>query len=558
VVRLEGRLRILICHGYLLKGTGSNQYVQSLARALCRLGHNLVVACQDYDPRLDFVNAFLREKPGVMNPQVVWEQETPYTGTCMVYKPDIGGLLPVYVMDSYRGFEVKEFVDLTAEELDEHVERYTEALARLVDQFVPEVAHVNHAVMLPYVMRSVSEESGIPYLVSLHGSAVDFTVRRDERYLEYGALGLAGASRVVATSRHSAEAALEVFRMVDGLADKISIIPPGVDTELFKPASGAFAESVEVMLAAVEERTRTVTVADFAAAGKGGRDPALLQEKIDGIAAENPDWLPDSGLAVNMRALVSSEAPFVTYLGKLLETKGVQCLPAALPLLLRKHPGTRLVIIGFGELRGILELMLRALDQGDVRGLRDICVYGNSRYTLLPNAFSPVLDMLEEMAGENTLDDYLRLCRELPLAESVIFTGYLTPEEHRHVLPYSKALVVPSLADEAFGLVATEAMACGVIPVASYHSGLVAALEPLVEVLGDEAEALRLGTPDKIIFRIAAACGYVLSMTGERRRRTGSDLRDLVERGLSWEAVCLTLIDIYADSVEPRGPTSAA
>jgi hypothetical protein len=40
-------MRILIFHGYLLRGTGSNVYNASLARALAGLGHEVHLLCQD-------------------------------------------------------------------------------------------------------------------------------------------------------------------------------------------------------------------------------------------------------------------------------------------------------------------------------------------------------------------------------------------------------------------------------------------------------------------------------------------------------------------------------
>ena len=39
--------RVLIFHGYLLRGTGSNVYNASLAQALARLGHDVHLMCQD-------------------------------------------------------------------------------------------------------------------------------------------------------------------------------------------------------------------------------------------------------------------------------------------------------------------------------------------------------------------------------------------------------------------------------------------------------------------------------------------------------------------------------
>ena len=75
-------MRVLLFHGYMLRGTGSNIYNANLAPALARLGHEVHLLSQDREVDLPGVNQHV---------------------------PDIGGLLPVYVKDPYDGFEVKAF-----------------------------------------------------------------------------------------------------------------------------------------------------------------------------------------------------------------------------------------------------------------------------------------------------------------------------------------------------------------------------------------------------------------------------------------------------------------
>ena len=43
-------MRVLVFHGYLLRGTGSNIYNASLVRALVGLGHEVHLLCQDRKP----------------------------------------------------------------------------------------------------------------------------------------------------------------------------------------------------------------------------------------------------------------------------------------------------------------------------------------------------------------------------------------------------------------------------------------------------------------------------------------------------------------------------
>src|ERR1700759_874970 len=86
---------VLIFHGYMLRGTGSNIYNVNLAPALARLGYEVHLLTQDREVKI----------PGVQ-----------------IHNPDIGGLLPVYVKDPYEGFEVKTFDELTEAELDHYIE----------------------------------------------------------------------------------------------------------------------------------------------------------------------------------------------------------------------------------------------------------------------------------------------------------------------------------------------------------------------------------------------------------------------------------------------------
>src|SRR2546423_1698518 len=109
-------------HGYLLRGTGSNVYNASLARALAGLGHEVHLLCQDREAgSLQWIDGIgrwadgrLRVDPGAGG------SSSP--GSVTVYVPDIGGLLPVYVADRYEGFRVKRFAELTEVELDRYLD----------------------------------------------------------------------------------------------------------------------------------------------------------------------------------------------------------------------------------------------------------------------------------------------------------------------------------------------------------------------------------------------------------------------------------------------------
>jgi glycosyl transferase family 4 len=91
-------VRILLWHGYLLGGTGSNVYTRALAREWSRAGHDVTVFSQEPRP------------------------EQFDLGGAEVVRPEIGGLLPVFVLDRYEGLEARLLQDLTREERERFVQ----------------------------------------------------------------------------------------------------------------------------------------------------------------------------------------------------------------------------------------------------------------------------------------------------------------------------------------------------------------------------------------------------------------------------------------------------
>jgi len=199
-------MRVLVFHGYMLRGTGSNIYNVNLARALARLGHEVHLLCQDREVRIEGVE---------------------------IHNPDIGGLLPVYVKDPYEGFEVKTFPELSEAELD----RYLDANAAAVREVAAgaggiDLALANHLVMGPAILA----RAGVaPFAAKIHGSALEYTVKPHPRFLPYAREGVEAARGVLVGSGHTGESLWAALSDVPGLREKTRLGPPGVDVEEFRP-----------------------------------------------------------------------------------------------------------------------------------------------------------------------------------------------------------------------------------------------------------------------------------------------------------------------------------
>ncbi len=201
-------MRILIFHGYLLGGTGSNVYNARLAEALVALGHEVHLLSQDRHPaEHPFVDAVGDWDESVLRVHRLPRVDSDSQVRCTVYRPDIGGLLPVYVADRYEGIEARTFAECSDEEVARYIAANVAAVRELVARVHPEVALANHLVMGPVILaRALAGE--VPYAVKVHGSALEYTVKpQPERFLGLAARGARGALARSSSARTTPRAA---------------------------------------------------------------------------------------------------------------------------------------------------------------------------------------------------------------------------------------------------------------------------------------------------------------------------------------------------------------
>ena len=261
-------MRIVLWHGYLLGGTGSNVYTRALARAWSRAGHEVVVVCQE-------------RNPGAYD-----------LGGARVVRPELpDNLLPTFILDRYEGLEPRLLQSMTPYER----QRYVEANAAAVRSELPaDLVFANHVLL----GGPVAAAAGAPYAVKAHGSELEYSMRGNDQLAAWGRESLARARATFVGSEHIRG----VLEEIVGHVDRVYEVPPGVDVEDFKPEPRA--EALERLL-----------------------DEARRDPPNPGNAEER---LPDEGNAERLAAWFESEEPTVLYFGKLLYNKGIHVLFEAL------------------------------------------------------------------------------------------------------------------------------------------------------------------------------------------------------------------------------------
>ncbi len=500
-------MRVLIFHGYLLRGTGSNIYNANLARALGGLGHEVHLLCQDLDAdRSEWVDAVGRWDGGGL--EVERLREPSGAGSLTAYLPEIGGLLPLYVHDSYEGFQARVFAELTDVELERYVEanvsavRDVAAAAGRID-----AALANHLVMGPAILA----RSGLRFAAKVHGSALEYTVKPDlERFGPYAREGVEAAAAILVGSRHTAESLWAALPGI-GLEARTRLGPPGVDVRRFRPLSGVEAEKAP---AALEARAQEIE----AEPGEGafGRDPALADRAI--------------------REYAGAAGPRVIFVGKLIVSKGVDLLLAGWPLVHAENPGARLLIAGFGEFDAGLRRLFGALAAGDLDGARQVARLGRG----LEGGEAAPLPILSAFLADPG-GEYLAAAAAA--AGSVSFAGRVEHDEVAELIPLAEALVMPSTFPEAFGMVAVEAAACGVLPVSAAHSGMQEVSRQLAPALPAEvAPLISFPVTEGAVEGIAARLNAWLGLDADTREQAREALVRTTRDLWSWEGVARGVI----------------
>jgi glycosyltransferase involved in cell wall biosynthesis len=327
-------MRLAVWHGYLLAGTGSNVFARELARQWAGAGHDVTVFSQDPDPdRYDL-------------------------GGAATVRPDVGGLLPTFVIDEYPGYRVVKVQDVPRVELD----AWAEANAAAIRAHGPfDLVSANHVVM----GGPVAAAAGMPYTVIVHGSELEYSMRGNDDLSAWGGETLSGARAVIVGSEHIRKALTEVV----GPVDNVHAVPPGVDVELWVPQPR-----------------------DEALAG------LLMEARRDPPNPGNRnERLPDEGNAERLEAFLAGDDPTVVYFGKLIENKGVQVLIQAL-----REVDARAVIVGFGPDRQRFEQQadgMRGLFTGPLEHRHLVHLLAFADVAVVPSIFPEAFGMVAAEAA---------------------------------------------------------------------------------------------------------------------------------------------------------------
>lgn len=196
-------MRVLILMKFPLYGGGSGTYVRKLGQNLAKQkGYKVAIVAPD---------------------------ERPIKG-CKIYT-----IKPAFkaVFESHPEYKrAKKYSKLTGYEFSRQYIAYFRDIIAAVQDFQPDVIHVNHASYLTWIASFIKSMFGIGFVVTVHGTDI-YNATIDPRYRLITRQALDRAEGIISVSYHTRKWFMKVFGK--HLVRKMKVISNGLNIEDFDP-----------------------------------------------------------------------------------------------------------------------------------------------------------------------------------------------------------------------------------------------------------------------------------------------------------------------------------
>jgi len=513
-------MKIGLFHGYNLGGSGSNEYTRYLAKALLAENTEVHLICREPDAKsLGFVDvAFKYDVDG--NAEELYDSRPANDSVsrpfCFLHEMPDASVLPVYITDKQRDGVVKSFSNLTDIELEEYHNVSCNALKAILTTYTLDILHCNHVTYQPQIAEQVCEETDTPYIIYPHGSAIEYTVKTDDRYFN--------------KVRKSIQLTDGMIIGNNEVKQRIINLYPDLETQ-------------------INEKSQIVHM-DCG----GGKTTALtheLEAKLDAgdinAVTEFRDSyvqkLPDEQISLKLAEL-DLNSPVMLFVGAFTAGKGIQGLLCAMCSALRKKPDLQLVIVGAGAYREALEGLVHLLSTRNLPMLKAIASQGfDLDFSDKTGAWEDV-----EYYLENHADELLESADRLK--SNVHFVGRLNHDQLKFLFPVVDLAVFPSVVPEAYPLVLMESLSNGVLPMVSYFSGFTDGIDELADVIPEDLLS-QMRIPMDNQQRIKVMADNLLSiLSNESFTKIRPKLREVACARYDWSLRAKQMIDSYNKVLE--------
>jgi len=195
-------MKILFLYDFPLWGNGSGNYLRNISQELVKINHKVGIVAPEK-------RRFLENK--IRQYQVKLPQTPVFIG-----HPELQGS--------------KRYSELSDREITNIYKVFLDTTLEAVENFEPDVIHVNHLSLISWVARYIESLKGIKYIITTHGTGLS-NILSNKKYLGLTEDAVRSAKAITTVSGNTRSRFLKTFGRT--YAKNLHIIPGGVDMKLF-------------------------------------------------------------------------------------------------------------------------------------------------------------------------------------------------------------------------------------------------------------------------------------------------------------------------------------
>ena len=195
-------MKILFIYDFPLWGTGSGTYLRNIIQELVKMNYTIGVVAPEERRFLDEKIKQYQVKP----PQI----------PVFIGHPELNG--------------AKRYSELSDRELTDIYKAFLDTTLEAVENFQPDLIHVQHLSLISWVAKFINSLKGIKYIITTHGSGIS-NVLANRKYLSLCEDAIRSARAFTTVSSNTKGRFLKMFGKQ--YAKNFHVIAGGVDMKLF-------------------------------------------------------------------------------------------------------------------------------------------------------------------------------------------------------------------------------------------------------------------------------------------------------------------------------------
>lgn len=507
-------MNILIVHGYFLEGNGSNIYVYNLAKEIKKNGHRAIILSQENKVNdYSLVDRIYEFSFGNKTKKMTYKSSASGYGECILIKPEIQGVLPMYKKEEIEGFEVREFHEMKNQEIYSYSNLIISAVENILEEINIDLIISTHLFPEPFITEIVRKKHPrIKHYCIVDGNCFYYSYYKNKSLKDFITPIFSRVDSLIFLNR---EIIFDLIQEFPGCSESIKLkgnyIPAGVDTEVF------------TMAVTPEDKNRVFENLKY----------KIRNDKGDTSFLENFDW--------------ENNLNIMTY-GDFSLEKGIPLLFIIFPFIREFFPEAKLYIAGKGGNKKKCEKLIKYLSEGNRKDfylvLEDLTKEYAKKYGK-DNAYEICyLNILDPVFAEK----YFKC--GLGIDSQIEFAGYLNHGKLSHLVSLMDLCVFPVIAKEGFSISVIEALSSGVPVVIPDNTGMSDIEESLRKIYQNDfdiKEYKEIKQDENFLDNIILNITYLLNYIKSNKENAGTEnikrkVSEEIIKNYSWFSVYENII----------------